>query len=65
MDGLGHQHEDERQDERNHVNPECIPEQVETNSADECAAYVTAEQRARLGCRRACKTEQKDGGAAE
>jgi hypothetical protein len=57
MHGLRHEHENERQHERNDVNPKSIPDQLGTQNADKSAAYVTAEQRARLGGRCARQTE--------
>jgi hypothetical protein len=57
MYGLGHEHENERQHERNDVNPKCIAKEVQTKNTDKCTANVAAEQRARLRCGRARQTK--------
>jgi len=57
----GHEHEDERQYERENVDPKRISKELKTKSADEHTAYVPPEQRAGLRCGCASKTKQEDG----
>ena len=60
-----HEHEDQRQNECENVNPERISKELEAERSDQDAAQVTSEEGARL--RRGCagETEQKDRRAAK
>jgi hypothetical protein len=65
VDGLGQKHEQKRQDEREDVDPDGIPEKLIAKNADERTADVPSEERARLGGRYAGEAEKKDGRATE
>jgi hypothetical protein len=65
MNGLGHKHEDESQNESQYIDPNGVAEKLKRKNADERTANVTAEKRAGLGRGCAGKAEQENGGAAE
>lgn len=65
MDRPRHEHQDERQREREQIDPRRVAEKPEAGDTRQRADQMTSEQRAWLRSRRTGQSEQKDGGTTE
>jgi hypothetical protein len=65
VDGLSYEHEDEREHEREDVDPGGVAKELVAAHTDQRTSKMTSEQGSWLCRRRTSKSEQKDGRAAK
>lgn len=63
MDSPGQQHESEREDLGQRIDPQGLAETLIADDADQGSTEVATEKRTRLRGRSACQAEEEDGGA--